>query len=98
MNVASVRSVLSNRNYSSEYLRYKRDITDQMEHQQFRERGNDWTKFLFGEYDESRVIHRFFSRRKIKTSDIEWGGNLTKFLSTYWPIKPTCFRWICNSE
>lgn len=59
----SVRSVLSNSN-CLEYLIYKRDFTDQMEHQQFREK---------------EQLDKVFSRREIKASDIEWGENPTIF-------------------
>lgn len=81
-----------------EFLKYKRGVPDQIEHQQLREEGNNWIKFLFGDYNESRIIQRLFSRRKIKTSDIERGGNPIKLLFTCWLIKSTCFMWTCNRE
>lgn len=47
-----------------EYLRYKRYINDQMEHQRFRERGNNLAKFLTGEKAEQYI--KFSLEPKLK--------------------------------
>lgn len=59
-----------------EFLKYKRGITDRIEHQQLREEGNNWIKFLFGDYNESRIIHRLSVEGKLKHQTLSGVGIL----------------------
>lgn len=44
-----------------EDIRYKRDITDQREHQIQREWGNNWTRVSLVTVNKNRIVHRLFS-------------------------------------